>query len=517
MFGGGTGLPDRERGPSAEEPGTSRDGVKQGVWVEPGASASSLVECIYRDGVRDGPYRIWSRADGAIRERGAYVAGKQDGVIETFVNPAWRRLRAEMRAGEYDGVVRVFREDGSLEHERVYRAGTLWSGPDHKYTVDGATLLRRATWLDGALDGAYSEHFIRGEPQLTGTYARGVRIGAWRLLRVDGSVVAEADFDAAGAGAWRCRGIAIPPCADAQLEQWSTLVERWSVLGKPGGSPWWQIEHAVDTFPEAVRGEVIAWVAARVAEAGDAVAGRTTHGIWAPYLLDGGDDPRAALVDGIAADHQDWSADVAASLVRHAGRLRELALDEVDVRPSIDALFPPGVEWPRLEVLSLLECGALEAIVDRLARAPWLTRLAKLSLDDDRMSGAIAARLIASPRLATLRTLSLANASGPAFAAALATSAALPCLEELELFGGEAPEAVLAMLAKTATPALRVLEVRADMPISIDVATLRGVIAKSRRPCFESLTLDGVTASAEAIAQVKQARPELRLCIKADD
>ena len=491
---GERGLPERTRGPTSERLGSTKNGKKHGLWIEREEYDWQLAEVIYKDGVREGPFRIWHRDTGALRMRGTMVNGEQHGTVEAL-HEGVVRYRFEKVAGKLHGPFRALRPDGSVEYEREYRDDKIWSGPYDIESTPGVFIQRasyvdgkrvgayedndwngrpklRAHYVDGSLGGAY-EQYDDGVLQLAGTYRDGMRVGAWRWHARDGSVIAES----ADGVAWRCGDYALPvPIADEDLPKWIELGRAWAQLGSPDGY-WFNVEHAVDELPIE---PAVAWLEAQIATRVPAPH-RTTLGMgWIEHLVGSDDDPRAKLIDGIVVDHHGWDAVACARIVRRAHVMRVLGLYECAVEPDLAALFPDGVAWPLLEELSIQECGPLDAVIKRLAAAPWTSRLRELALDDlDGISGAAAAALVGSPHLGALRDLELHDV-GEGFAPAFARSPLLGRLERLCIVYASELDTILDAIAMHATPALRELEIRAGDRLSKRARASIAKIEKSR-------------------------------------
>jgi len=200
-------------------------------------------------------------------------------------------------------------------------------------------------------------------------------------------------------------------------------------------------------------------------------------------------------------------------MVAHAHAMRVLSFYEEDFEGGVAALFPPDVAWPKLEKLSIYECGGLGAIVRTLAAASWTSALRELTLDDEgEVVDAEAAALIASPHLAPLRELYLGGMGmGAAFAKALATAPMLASLEELELRYPTSGVAVVEAIAARETPKLKKLDLYGEGDLSRN--TVIGLCAKARHPALESLTLHDFDVSEKVVAEIEKKYPSLKLYV----
>jgi antitoxin component YwqK of YwqJK toxin-antitoxin module len=524
-----------------------RAGKKHGLWIQksPGDSwGSGLLESIYREDVREGPYRYW-HPDGFLSEQGTFLAGAKDGDVEKFAPDGFRIGVARHRAGKLDGMFRAYRRDGSIE-EREYRDGKPWSGR-HDLSVDG-TVLRRATYANGVLVGAYEKNDYDGRPQLRATYAddgvlhgrysvhhesgavklegeyaRGERVGLWTWRRVDGSIAAEAESADNAAPRWQLVTMdresveTVEAANDEQLDRWVALADAWAMLGQPHRY-WSEVERAVDAFAESDRARVVAWLAARIDER-EPPPRRTTGGLgWIEHVVNRDDDPRVGLVDGISLDHHAWTEAQLARIVRRASAFRELCLDEVHVEPGVEALLAPGVAWPRLEVLTICGCGPFGGLVNTLAEAEWTGALVTLLLEDEEEGIAAhdAAALIASPHLTGLRELSLCSfGAGDSFVRAIASAPMLDRLERLELYDAEGLDVVLAAIAARATPALREVSLR-GYGETVSDSTMFALADSEKRPALERLELESMHVGKRARTQIANARPAIVVRTSAD-
>jgi antitoxin component YwqK of YwqJK toxin-antitoxin module len=523
----GRELPLRTRPPEGELAGATKKGVKQGVWIEKGDGewSSGLVECIYRDGVRQGPYRFWR---DHLAERGTFVAGEREGEMERFTDDGQRLVQVWYRAGKLHGPARAWNRDGTLIYEREYRDDQRWSGCfDHK--LPDGTPLECVSYQDGALHGPWSSyhkcrtvwrdkayHFENGgEPKLAGEYRHGARAGLWRWHRTDGTIAAECDFG--GDGPWRAGGAVVTPADDDDLERWVALADGWSRYAS-SAEPWHAVESLLDRWPEERRAQALVWIGERIAEHPGSLPARTTGGVNWGRVFGSHDDPRTWVVDGLSTDHNDWDAECAAHVAARAPVLRELDLCEVDIRPDgVDALFPRGTSWPKLQHLSLYECGSLARVVRLLAKAEWVRPLTALTLYDD--AGAItskdAAALIQSPRLVALRRLHLGPlARGRSLAQAVTTSPLFDQLEHLKLDFSDGMDNVLAALAGRVTPALRTLELsERSGECCPKPETLIKLASADLHPALESISLDQIDLPADLPAEIARLRPSLKLHI----
>ncbi|HTJ47566.1 MAG TPA: hypothetical protein VL463_35960, partial [Kofleriaceae bacterium] len=376
----GRELPERTIAPT-EEGGALRDGKKHGVWIDKGQEGwvTGWMESIYRDGVRHGPFRYW-HVTGFVLERGTFVDGAKEGEGQFFDKEGRRFAITHWRAGKWHGAYTHFKDDGTIDYEREYRDGNVYSGPYDLKSVHGdwyswrktykdghpigvweendfkgRPKLRRTYDDDGVLDGAWSDHHEDGAVKLAGAYAKGARAGVWEWKAKDGALIARCDYG--GDGVWAMPdGTKLDARDDEDLARWIALADAMRSQ---------RVQTAIDAWPEDDRERAVAWVEAKVG------AHKYTVGIgaWLGALIDRDGDPRCRLIGGISTDHGIFRAAHVPRMVAHAHAMRVLSFYEEDFEGGVAALFPPDVAWPKLEKLSIYECGGLGAIVRTLAAA----------------------------------------------------------------------------------------------------------------------------------------------------
>jgi antitoxin component YwqK of YwqJK toxin-antitoxin module len=497
---------EHRAGPKAARDGALVGGVKQGRWIEDEEHGTRLLEVEYRDGVRDGAYRRW-RHDRTLLEEGVYVAGKREGAF--VIHGRKVRIDGNYHADELDGIHRATRPDGSIESEREYRDGVLVRGPwELRDDVHRNWIRERGTYADGLREGLWQEYGIpragapKGElgPLIVrceyqrgmldgryqswtyhdnmilkdGAYAAGRRVGHWRFTRHDGSTSAEVDYDDAGAVRslrWTARdGRDRPPVAvlgGDDVERWIALADEWDARQEGGVSG---VQLAVDRWPAHDRARALAWIDERLA-AGERPDRWFAIDEWFELMTDRDDiDPRTRLVDSLSFDHRGLNAAQTDRLLRFAPQIVVLAFTECVVEPGLEALFPEGVAWSRLEALSFDECGPPGAVIRLLASASWAVNLRDLGFTYDALSTDDVTALLGAPWLDQLTDLSLSIDERAGFEAIAARGMAQLRRLELEASSGEEP----------LTPEI--------------VAAL---IDPGRRPHLERLSLTGVQITGE--------------------
>ena len=176
--------------PLAPAPGGQR-AAAAGARAAPGGDR--LAEKDNRRGVGDGPWKAL-HPDGALRERGAYLAGAAEGPWERFHPNGRLRERGAYRGGRKEGVWERFLEDGRLEERGGYRRGAA-HGPWERFRGVGAARFRghdpdyaeRGRYEDGHREGPWERSW--GWRVERGGYRRGYKDGLWETtLRKSGAL-----------------------------------------------------------------------------------------------------------------------------------------------------------------------------------------------------------------------------------------------------------------------------------------------------------------------------------------
>lgn len=102
--------------------GYSRDGRRQGLWLEWWENGAQRSEGSYQNDLRDGPWVHWY-SSGRLREEGVYAAGERDGHWETWHESGEHKRRAEYRTGIRDGLWQEWYSDGQIMQSGVFQDG----------------------------------------------------------------------------------------------------------------------------------------------------------------------------------------------------------------------------------------------------------------------------------------------------------------------------------------------------------------------------------------------------------
>ena len=172
--------------PLAPAPGGQR-AAAAGARAAPGGDR--LAEKDNRRGVGDGPWKAL-HPDGALRERGAYLAGAAEGPWERFHPNGRLRERGAYRGGRKEGAWERFLEDGRLEGRAGYRRGAAHGPWERFFRGIGAARFRgqypdyaeRGRYEDGHREGPW-ERSRRGLVE-RGSYRKGYKDGLWEKTLV---------------------------------------------------------------------------------------------------------------------------------------------------------------------------------------------------------------------------------------------------------------------------------------------------------------------------------------------
>lgn len=186
---------------------------------------------------------------------------------------------------------------------------------------------------------------------------------------------------------------------------------------------------------------------------------------------------------------------------------------------GVEALFPEGVAWTRLEALYLRSTGRLDGAIERLARARWTGALVRLELEDEEsLAGEELAALLEPARVPRLRRLCLRSIQpSAAWMTWLASTGVLEQLETLELelaLPGDIQAGIRALAAR-ATPALRELTLVArTADISRDL--LNALVDRRSRPRLARLELKARSAPRASVDALQSRYPELDADVEVD-
>ena len=156
-----------------------------GARAAPGGDR--LAEKDNRRDVGDGPWKALY-PDGALRERGAYLAGAAEGPWERFHPNGRLRERGAYRGGRKEGAWERFLEDGRLEERGGYRRGAAHGPWERFFRGVGAARFdpvdpdyaERGRYEDGYREGPWERSW--GWRAERGSYRKGYKDGLWEML-----------------------------------------------------------------------------------------------------------------------------------------------------------------------------------------------------------------------------------------------------------------------------------------------------------------------------------------------
>ena len=175
---------------------------KDGLWIQnklfkdDGKSEIKSIEKVsYKDGLENGPYEKLDTTYGVLKERGAYINGNLDGVIEAYsYNPYTKENFLETKKtytnGINDGVFeKYYSWTRQLMMRIVYKNGKL-NGLTEEYDDQGFPLLK-ATYKDGILEGPYTKYFpnSQGAIEINANFENGNSVPPYERFNSNGFII----------------------------------------------------------------------------------------------------------------------------------------------------------------------------------------------------------------------------------------------------------------------------------------------------------------------------------------
>jgi uncharacterized protein len=209
------------------------------------------VEATYRNGEPAGPAKIFHRC-GTLREERSYNdAGQIDGPFVRYYTNGQVEERGTYRLDKTEGPVAGFFADGTPEGD-VTMAGGQMNGESVTYFAGpGKRVERRATMLNGELNGLCTDYHPNGQVRETGTFSKGKRTGLWKTFYADGKLSMENNYDKDGKLHGVFRDYDVDGVAFAEITYDHDRVRK-SVYFDKQGKPLQQ--NAVGSNESAVRG-----------------------------------------------------------------------------------------------------------------------------------------------------------------------------------------------------------------------------------------------------------------------
>ena len=176
------------------------------------------VECIYKDGKRDGLHRSWRR-DGQwfLQMECTFKDGKEDGLHRQWyengqlmweciykddkkngLDRKWYengQLKAEFtyKYDKMDGLCRDWYENGQLETEYTYKNGK--KGGLYRFWYENGQLWEECTYKDNKRDGLYRSWYENGQLEEERAYKDGKTYGLYRSWYENGQLDDECTYE----------------------------------------------------------------------------------------------------------------------------------------------------------------------------------------------------------------------------------------------------------------------------------------------------------------------------------
>lgn len=147
----------------------------------------SIVPCD-KNGTYQGEYLEYHKT-GKLWERRYYVDGLQEDTTRLFFYKTGETLMEfPMVNDKRHGMVRKFREDGSVEFQQEWSEGQKHG--EHTIFYENGTPREVTTYKDGAQTGAYRFYSEDSSLIVSGEYHRGAKYGTWSHHDDDGTLLA---------------------------------------------------------------------------------------------------------------------------------------------------------------------------------------------------------------------------------------------------------------------------------------------------------------------------------------
>lgn len=162
--------------------GSYAHGKKVGTWREWHEGQRTLEET-YHNGLKDGPSVTYYQG-GGVHERKLFVAGKRNGLQETWDGQGHLSSRVRMIDDREEGLYRDWDPAGNICNEGSYRHGKevgLWT-----VCRDEGGPKARGRYQRGQREGRWTFFATNGKRTAVGHYHAGKRAGAWTFFARDG-------------------------------------------------------------------------------------------------------------------------------------------------------------------------------------------------------------------------------------------------------------------------------------------------------------------------------------------
>ena len=148
-----------------------------------------ITEGSYKEGRKDGLFKINSKFDGKLKEEKSYKEGKLDGTSKSYFTTGKVESERNFRMGKEHGKQLSYESDGTLRKEHNYKDGKQ-VGKQYTF-LKGTYDLYETVYFneEGLQDGEYSSVFTFGSPRILGSYKNGKKNGRWTTFAESGDTL----------------------------------------------------------------------------------------------------------------------------------------------------------------------------------------------------------------------------------------------------------------------------------------------------------------------------------------
>ena len=164
----------------------------------------------FKNGMFDGEYKFFKFEK--LKEYAQYKEGRKNGVMKSyFADGETIEKDFRFKDGKPDGILKTYHQNGKLLSEKEYKDG-LEHGFDRVYDIETGKPTRdvkyvngllesgqterikssqgdydiKSNYVNGKLDGAYTEIYVTGTVKTKGAYKAGKKDGRWETFKNDG-------------------------------------------------------------------------------------------------------------------------------------------------------------------------------------------------------------------------------------------------------------------------------------------------------------------------------------------
>lgn len=148
-----------------------------------------ITEGTYKEGRKQGLFKIYSKFDGKLKEEKSYKEGKLDGTSKTYFTTGKVETEKGYRMGKEHGKHLSYESDGTLRMDHNYKDGRQ-VGKQYTF-MKGTHELYETIYYneDGLKEGKFSSMFTFGAPYVLGSYKNGQKEGAWMKFAETGDTL----------------------------------------------------------------------------------------------------------------------------------------------------------------------------------------------------------------------------------------------------------------------------------------------------------------------------------------